>query len=678
MKLRMILVSTCMTLLPVFPVFAADGTFSGDIGVTGQIANVDGSKAKFNEYGDSMDGLYGRVLLKYDSEDMFIKGWGSNMGYDTQNYGLEGGLYGKFKAYFNYSEIPHNLTFGAKTFYSGAGSNHLSYTPPIPPSSAWKTFDYETDRKRYEAGFSVDLAKPFFFNVSVPHEEKSGAYPIGAAIGSSVSPGSSIAEIPMPIDYTTNTLNMSAGYAKNPYFAEVSFFYSQFDNGNSALFFDRPAGSPLGSILTPDAYSLPPDNQAFKLAFKGSAKLPLNSQFSMNLATGRAQTDDTVLLATTNAFGPAFNGKVDTTNVDLVLMSHPVHLVNARLDFKYYDKKNNSDQLTIGGVTNDLLGYQKTKAGIDLDWNLPAKFNLDTAYSYTGMSRQTSDVLPNTGDNKLSAELRWRGLDFMTPKIAYEWMRRDADHVEAGPNDVEAYIWRYDVAPQNRNTLKASVDIYPITNLDFNIVYKYVDTDYPDTVLGLQSTRSNQINLDAGYTFGELVKVNGYYDIELNKNDQFQRTFSVTGSPNPGSQDKSDYNWTVALKDNSYSWGLGSEVYLVPKKLTLLLQYDDINSNGSADFTYLFAPALTGGLTNSNLDLLSLDDYRLSSLSLKLRYTPTKHYMFTVGYAYQRFKYNTASLDNYLLVQGSNYLSGAYANPDYTANIVFVAVDYMF
>ncbi len=666
-------------ILPVFPVFAAEGTFNGDVGVSVQYVHIDGSKAKFNEYRDQMDGVYTRALLKYDSDDLFVNGEASDIGYKTQYYKVEGGRYGLFKAYFNFTEIPHNMTFGAKTFYTGAGSDHLTFTSPIPPVSDWNVFDYKTDRQKYEAGFSMDMAKPFFFSVSVPHEEKTGTYPIAAAIGSSVNPGSSIAELPAVIDYTTNSLNVLAGYAKNPFFAEVSFFYSKFDNSNSVQYFDRPTGTPLGSSSVSDAYALPPDNDAYKVAFKGSAQLPMHSRFSMNVSTGRMNSDENVLLASTSTFGPVFHGKVDTNNVDLILISHPVRLLNARIDYKYYERKNNSDELTIDGATNDLLGYKKNKFGIDLGWNLPAKFNLDTAYSYLKMQRQFTDVLPDTKDNTLSAELRWRGLDYMTPKISYKYMNRDADHVEADPTDIEAYIWRYDVAPQNQNTVKASVDIYPIPELDMTIGYKYVYTDYKDTILGLRSTKSNQLNLDVGYNIGKIARVNGYFDLELNKDYQFQRTFGVTGSPNPATQDATDYNWDVTFKDNSYNWGLGTEVYLMPKRLTLMLQYDDVKSNGNADFTYLFAPALTRGMTNDNLDIGQWDDYRLTSFSAKLRYIPqATPYIFTVGYAYEHYTYDDARYADYMMVQGSNYLTGAYMDPNYTAHVIFAAVDYRF
>jgi hypothetical protein len=298
------------------------------------------------------------------------------------------------------------------------------------------------------------------------------------------------------------------------------------------------------------------------------------------------------------------------------------------------------------------------------------------------MRRQSTDEIPETKDNSLSAELKYRGFTFMTPKIGYEWLQRSADHEPppADPADaIETYIWRYDVAPKTQNTLKASVDIFPLNNLNLTVGYKYRDVNYSDTILGLKSTRSNQVNLDIGYTLGKIAQLNAYYDLELQKNYQFQRTLSTTGNPDPSSTpDASNYNWDVKFKDNSYSWWLGTEIYLMPKTLSLLLQYDNVNSNGNADFTYLFAAALPFGATNDTIDMANWDDYRRSSYSAKLKYTMANHYTFVVGYAYESYKYKNAEYDNYLLNLGANYLTGAYADMNYDAQILFVAVEYRF
>ncbi|WP_333652305.1 MtrB/PioB family outer membrane beta-barrel protein [Dissulfurispira sp.] len=122
-----IILAFCFLLLLTNGLYAEDNKpFSGEIKATGKFVDINGNEAKFNEYRDMDSGVYGKIRLKYDSEQYFLKLYADDIAYDTQNYKLEGGMWGKFKLYLKYSEIPHNFTYGAKTIFSGAGTNRLT------------------------------------------------------------------------------------------------------------------------------------------------------------------------------------------------------------------------------------------------------------------------------------------------------------------------------------------------------------------------------------------------------------------------------------------------------------------------------------------------------------------------------------------------------------------------
>src|SRR5208282_6063888 len=163
MKLRIIIsLAIALVLLSFASAFPADGTFEGDIGATPLIDSVSGSKAKFSEYKDETKGggLYSDIRLNYDSDNYWMKFNASDIAYKTQNYTLDGGMYGKFTYDLFYNEIIHNITSDAKSFYSGIGSNSLTGTwtnqATLPTNPAtWNTFDYYTDRKQYGGGVKV-------------------------------------------------------------------------------------------------------------------------------------------------------------------------------------------------------------------------------------------------------------------------------------------------------------------------------------------------------------------------------------------------------------------------------------------------------------------------------------------------------------------------------------------
>jgi MtrB/PioB family decaheme-associated outer membrane protein len=545
----------------------------------------------------------------------------------------------------------------------------------------------------------LDYLRPFYFDISASREERTGIKPTGVA---ATTPGGIALELPEPVDYTTDTVKFEAGYGKKPVFAALDFVYSNFNNKNTALFFNNPVGP------NTDQINLPPDNQYYKLSFKGNVQLPLNSRFNVNLGSSRTTSEANLINEYVTSTVPqaitlsdmVFNGKIDTQNYNAVLTSNPLPFFTSKLYYKYYSRQNKSDQITTsdtnfnGGTpfVNTLFEYRKNSYGIELGFRMPDQFSLQTAYSYLQTDRARGDF-PETRDHTYSVELKWSGLDFIVPKVAYERLQRGADHGvlvqksaadQPTENAIGPFIGRFDAGQQDRDTFKVSVESYPLNNLNVDVGYRYIRTDYKDTVLGLRKVKTDEVYVDAGYSIGQIAQLNAYGSYEKNRSYQFQRSFTSDATADPyGSQTATDYNWDVRMKDDSFSYGVNAEIFIVPKKVTLVLQYDDIKSNGQADFTYYTSLALAGGRTNENIDIGAWDDYTLRSLSAKIQYSPSKTCTLSAGYAYERYTYNDASWDNYVYVPdvtGTNgaYLTGAYANPNYHANVVFLAASYRF
>ena len=69
---------------------------------------------------------------------------------------------------------------------------------------------------------------------------------------------------------------------------------------------------------------------------------------------------------------------------------------------------------------------------------------------------------------------------------------------------------------------------------------------------------------------------------------------------------------------------------------------------------------------------------------VKATYTPIKSLAFSVGWAYEKYNYDDAQYNGYQYVPLSStgaaqaYLTGAYADPNYRANVVFANVSYLF
>lgn len=661
MKVKIIIVAMMICLIPLFSAFSEEKVIEGEITGVGKYVGVDGGeggRAKFTEYRDLREPgvFYLRGRLNYDTPDYFLRFDMQDPGYDTQHYKLEGGMWGNFKFDLFYNEIPHNITFDARTFFLGAGHDTL-VGAPNPNFATWNTFDYSIERRQYGGGLKLNMMKPFFFDVSFQREEREGIKPTGAA---GTSPGGIGIELPEPVSFLTNNLKLQAGYAKNPLFLSLTYLYSDFNNSNTALNFINPA------TAAQDVFSLPPDNTYQKGAFKGAVSLPFNSRFSTNMGFSRGESETSLF--------PTFNGKVDTQNYDFALTSNPVRFFDAKVFYKYYKRDNRSDDPL--GIVEGFLDYKISKYGADVGFRLPAKFYLTGGYQYVVTKRDfhadPNDVLPFNRDNIYSVDLKWSGLDFLDVRIGYEKFDRDA-HYRTFETAVQPDR-KYSYAAQNRDTVKAAIDIFPLENLDIGFEYRYRKIDYSDTVFGLKKDKRDEFGSNVAYTLGKMAKLYGNVDFGLIK---FQPDLVRTG-----------LQWDVKQKDRTFGYGFGTEIYAIPNKLTFVFQHDYVKSNGSADFTLdpgLFVAA--NGLAGANqdtVDIMRAEDYTLYSFKIKAIYNFTKSLAASLGYAYQRFSYKDAQLDGYQFVPGGGvggngaYLTGAYKDQSYKANVVFGGVTYRF
>ena len=685
-------------LVSLSPAFAQEqeDKFSGEISAQGTLTHINGDKAKFNEYGDIRDGLYGDVKIKYDDNKYYVDFYSRDMFYDTQRYNLEGGKWGAFKFNINYNEIPHNFTYDAQTLYSGAGTANLTY-PTHPPSTntgAWNTFDYSTKRKNSGAGFKFDVLKPFFLDFSAAIDERAGIYPIGAA---GTSPGGIAIELPAPIDYRTDSINLLAGYVRNPLYISLGYFYSNFTNSNTDLYFRNPATNNTASVT--DTYSMPPDNHYYKVNLKGALKLPLNSKFNVDLAMASAKSDALLSnsyvgdvaggLRSITLSTPFFNGQVDTNNITTSVTSRPLSFLDAKLFLKYDDRQNKSDVITITDATqtpatftNTPFNYRRVKYGTELGFQLPAKFYFLTAYNHSTISREREDI-PDNRDDLFSAELRWKGADFLAARIGYERLDRRAEFQPPAATSIETFIRRFDAAGKSRDTYKASLDFFPTDNFSISLSYKHRETNYHDTILGLTSDKGDEFLIDVDYLINKRIRLFGSFDYERIRQDQFQR--QSTGAVDPSlPPTPTNFNWTAAQKDENYSYSAGAEIFIIPEKLTLLLQYSYLQADGSVDYAYLLgANPLPAGKTQDNIDLSNWDGYKLSYFLIRLSYNVTKSLSVAAGYVYEKYDYNDAQYDGYQYVPavtGTNgaYLTGAYNNASYESHVGFVTLSYRF
>lgn len=683
-------------------------TFNGELEAKAAEIDNRGNDAKFNEYSDQGDGFYGRLKFLYDSERYFLKFNAQDMGYRTQSYELEGGSLTIFRMYFKYNEIPHNFTYDARTIFSGAGtdkltaSSHFLLGDPSTYTPA-NLFDYSILRKYGEGGFKLDILKPFYFNVSFSREGKDGIKP--AAIPLTMGGGSYFVELPEPVSYTTNNLNAEWGYAKNPLFLSLSYFKSEFSNKNEYLFFTNVYNISTFGAPKDDYLTLPPDSKSDNLNFKGTVKLPLkttlNLKFSHTNGSSRYNLMDYYVRNVTGGIQNVtlsdlkFDGKFSTKDYDIIITSRPLSFLFAKIFYNSYDKENKSDRITQtdsnvnGGnpFTPHLFDYKKQKSGVEFDLKLISKLSLISGYTFLKVDRHRGD-LPETEDDIYTLDLRWKGVDFVVAKLGYERIDRSAVHHipetlfetdQALANVVEQFLFRFDGAPMERDTYKASFEIYPLEALYLNLHYKDKKSSYKETILGLKSDKRREFGMDFDLKIGNFATLSAYGKYEKSELPQFQRYSIPSGTLDPFAPGNADsYNWQLTGKNKTYNYGGLAELIAIPEKLSFNLNYDYIKSDGISDFSFFdYTP-------QQNSDILNVDDYVRKSFSLKATYLFNDNFSFSACYIYENFNYKDIAVDGYDYTYngGSDTsitsLTGAYMEPSYKANQAFISISYKF
>jgi len=316
----------------------------------------------------------------------------------------------------------------------------------------------------------------------------------------------------------------------------------------------------------------------------------------------------------------------------------------------------------------DHLGFITNKFGGQLAFRLPAHFRLTGGYTNNHTKYEDRYDAKKRTDNIYSADLAWSGLDFATFKIGYERLHRTSDRNGTAADDDSDTLWRFDVAPADRDIIKASVELFPIDNLSVTLGYKYKKTDYDDDALasasralGLRDYKSDGFFVDASYAFAKVARAYGYFDYEKVRSQQY------------GFSDGEATDWRVNQKEKNYDYGIGADFFIIPKKLTLKTQYDYVRSDGSADFSYLDTATPAGS------DISNWGDYRKKALSVRATYDITKAIGLTAGYLYEQFKLDDAQLNGYKYRPlPTTYLTGAYKDPSYNANVLFLSLSYKF
>jgi len=667
---------------------------------------------KADEYRDLSDGVLIGGEVKGRSPDYYFDGFGENINRNDQTIDVKGGKYNSLRWQLYDTRLVHNWTHGAITPYSGVGGNTLTATFPNTNTSNWNSFDFSKKRQNTGGMFELWNGSPWFVRVDANEVREHGLQLIAGSNGT--SPGNGFADKPFPVDYTTQNASIEAGYATRQAQLSVSALHSTFQNTNETL---RWRNQFFGGQ---DTTWLPPSNEYTKLGLNGMLKrLPFEStlagRLSISQATSSTPVAATVLntggvLRATNPDHSTFNGEVVHKTGSLSLHSNWSRDLDSRVYWNWTRKDNRSTEVTFvappagvncggGSCVAELLSYNRNNFGTDVGYRLNQTNRVVLGLDLVNLHRNRVDF-DRTHDTRISAEWRNTSLDWLGTRLKYQYLERRSHFLEGnagtGPTDpafLDRFIARFDASNVDQHLIKLTSDIRAAELADLGVEAIYKKNNFKDTVLGRKEDERAELYGNASYGDPKKLRAMVFADLELVRYESLHRNISVvppavpTTGPNTAFDPFSgaactgascNYNWGANNRDRSWLLGFGTD-WLPRERLkfsgSAIWQW----THGAVDFDVQRTP---NAINPRPTPIGNFDNTRRFTLNLKGTYGLTKSVDLTGGYAYETYRYSDIALDNYRYTigagNGASYLSGAYAFPNYTANIVYATATVKF
>jgi len=678
---------------------------TGEVGVGLRYVKENASDtSKLREYRDLDTDPITFLDVRAEDQSRRYNFFVENITTDDRNWTVLGQQFGawRFRLYGN--EVRHRFGSGAgaRSPFSGIGTDTLTATLPNLNVSTWNAFDNSLRRRDIGVMAEWSAFTPWYVRVDANHVDRDGIKVLGGSKGT--SPGNGSMDIPAPIDYKTLNYSVEGGYQGPREHFAISWHQSKFKNDNEFVRWSNDFFAP-GNPFNRDTSALPADNDFWRIAANANFRgLPYGSTLAGRITYSKVESDVTVLPTILSTGGtnpstasnvPVFHGEVNTTTAAVTLNSAPMRGLDTRVFYNFRKKDNNSTQIVFTPATGTglqcsggpcdphLFGYTKHNPGVEAFYRVNRENRIGGGYEYEHTDREARPDFPTSQEHKLFAEWKSSALDWVDTRVRYQYMMRRggwSNHPVA--DAIDAFVRRYDAAPVDQHQLKLRFDTTPAPLVDFSFDLILKHNDYKETVLGRTKDKRQEYYFTAGYGDINRFRVYAFADFEFVQLDSFHRVGGTAATANPalGFTSASNFNWTVDNDDKSYQFGLGA-TWKQLDRLTWHTNLLYVKTDGNADFAVPGAPP--GFVGPGGLLPAWFDRTKRISFNLKGVYQHDRNWTFTGGYAWERYKYSDIGYDGFTYTlppatTAASYFTGEGAFQPYTANIFYLVAQYKF
>ena len=555
-----------------------------------------------NATGHDEEGAYGNL----DGEGSYASGayrmiWTlEDLGLDSRAAELEGSHAGKFDYNIGFRQMPYrqyNTT--SSIFLETADSLLLPQGWVRAPTtdgftalgSSLVSRNIESDRNIYTIGGRYLAGSRFSFSADYRRQENEG----NKIQGGSTFTNASL--LPMPFDYVTDEVDFEARYGADNSFVSLSWYLSDFQNDNTALFWQQPFTGAAGADTLAQAQA--PESRFQQLSLAGGYSFPaLRTVMSLSASMGRITQDAAFLPYTTNAnlatdplARPSLDAEVDTTNFAAAITSRV--LDKGRINFSYrYDERDNTtvqdtwnrvivDTFPDGGEELNIpYSFERSYLSLSGDYDLFDMLKVSAGYDRKDVDRTFQEVVSQSEDTGWG-RVRIRPGKGFDIDLRGGASTRDADNYDeafAAATGQNPLMRKYHLAYRYREFGDATISWSPAAApVSISLTGLFADDEYTRSELGLTDADEISLALDFGWSVSENTSLYLNTGFDMIESTQF------------GSESFAEPDWRADSEDEFRTTGAGINFREIGEKFDLQLDYmrsegtSSINLDSAAD-----------------------------------------------------------------------------------------------
>jgi MtrB/PioB family decaheme-associated outer membrane protein len=560
----------------------------------------------------------------------------ADLGLDSRAVDIRGGQPGIYMYSLGYEELPYRRFDTTETVFRRSGADALALPAGWVPAGTTDGFaaldaslvdrDIRSDRQSFQAGGQYRGFDHLQLRANYRRTDRDGWGIAGASFFNNA------VLLPAPFDDSTDTIDFSALYSRERWFAQLSWSGSYYDNSHRELRWDNPyLGGGQGALAQA------PDSDAQTVTFAGAYHFAAQTVLSLSASIGEIRQDEQLLAYSINPALPAdplprgsLDGKVDTTHLDLQLTSKPWSFLRLKGVYRYDDRDNGSPVSLWSRTITDLFpsgeaeanrpySFQRTRLGLSaqarFDWyEWLESFDFEGGYDRLDTDRNLQEVADQSEETGWG-RVRWRA-GAAEISVRAGAARREADNYDlnvAAALEQNPLLRKYTLAYRFRDfaQLRATFG-WPDQGLSVGAEVFYASDDYTHSPLGLRASDDRRFAADFTWTVSERVAAylqGSYEDIE---------------SRSAGSESVAAADWSTQQRDRFRTVGGGIDFGTPSDRFTARLSLVQAKGMGDIDVASALSgvgayPQLQTDLKSATVDL----GYRLSAafdLRLRFRY----------------------------------------------------------